>query len=326
MEKLSMTSITEWLIMGEPYIEYNTRLHLLRQQETEIEVVKSRERMLLQPEIQSLLIEFGRWEEEIISNHKNAGLLLHKLVFLADIGLNSKDSRVKEIADIIGKNRTAEGVVRVPINVPIHFGGTGENSLGWCLCDTPLVLYAFAKFGLGEDPLNKMAFKHLMSFMNSNGWGCKVSEELGKFRGPGKKEDPCPYATLLMLKVMTQVPEYKDCKESRLGAEVLLSLWESSRERHPYLFYMGTDFRKLKAPLVWYDLLNVADTLSQFDWLRKDSRLIEMVETIKMKAEKDGSYLPESEWKSWNGWEFSQKKKPSRWITLLVMRILQRME
>ena len=34
------------------------------------------------------------------------------------------------------------------------------------------------------------------------------------------------------------------------------------------MFFMGTDFRKLKVPLVWYDLLHVLDVLSSFPWLK----------------------------------------------------------
>ena len=92
------------------------------------------------------------------------------------------------------------------------------------------------------------------------------------------------------------------------------------------MFYMGTDFRKLKAPFVWYDILHVLDVLSQLSWLRNDSRLKEMSDIIKSKADNEGKYTPESEWKAWKGWDFGQKKQPSRWLTFLVLRILGRIE
>jgi len=147
---------------------------------------------------------------------------------------------------------------------------------------------------------------------------------LGKFRGPGRKDDPCPYATLVMLKMLSQLDEWKDSKEARVGAECLLNLWKKSKELHPYMFYMGTDFRKAKAPFIWYDILHVLDVLSQFEWLRNDKRIKEMVETVKSKANSEGKYSPESEWKAWKGWDFGQKKQPSRWLTFLVLRILKR--
>jgi hypothetical protein len=90
------------------------------------------------------------------------------------------------------------------------------------------------------------------------------------------------------------------------------------------MFFMGTDFRKLKAPFVWYDLLHVLDVLSQFPWLATDPRLLDMADTLRQKADADGRFTPESVWTPWSEWEFGQKKVPSRWVTMLAWRILTR--
>ncbi len=168
--------------------------------------------------------------------------------------------------------------------------------------------------------------KYLASIVHENGWHCVVSKELGKFRGPGRKDDPCPYATLAMLKMLSQFDEWKNSKETHVGAECLLGLWKKSLELHPYMFYMGTDFRKIEAPFVWYDILHVQEVLSQFSWLRNDSRMKEMTEIVRAKADNQGKYTPESEWKAWKDWDFGQKKQPSRWLTFLVLRMLRRVE
>jgi hypothetical protein len=88
---------------------------------------------------------------------------------------------------------------------------------------------------------------------------------------------------------------------------------------------MGTDFRKTKAPLFWYDIVNVLDTLSRFDWLKNDERFKGMIEVVKSKADCEGKYTPESEWKAWRDWDFGQKKQPSRWLTLVILKFLMRM-
>jgi hypothetical protein len=129
-----------------------------------------------------------------------------------------------------------------------------------------------------------------------------------------------------MLKVLFQINDFKESHEAHIGAECLLNLWARSKETHPYMFYMGTDFRKLKAPLIWYDIVHVADTLTQFEWLKNDTRLKEMIDIIKSKANEDDSFTPESEWKAWKGWDFGQKKKPSQWLTFLILRIIKRFE
>lgn len=92
------------------------------------------------------------------------------------------------------------------------------------------------------------------------------------------------------------------------------------------MFYMGTDFRKLKAPLLWYDIVHVTDVLSQFEWLRSDPRLIEMIDIIKFKEGENGCFTPESEYKACKGWDFGQKKIPSQWLTFIILRIFKRME
>jgi hypothetical protein len=149
---------------------------------------------------------------------------------------------------------------------------------------------------------------------------------LGSFRGPGRKEDPCPYASLAMLKLLAELEEYRDSPACHIGAETLLSLWENSQEKHPYIFYMGTDFRKLKVPFIWYDLMHVLEVLTHFPWLRSNLRLRDMVGLLKSKMDEKGHFTVESQWTAWKDWEFGQKKEPSRWLTLMAWRIIQRIE
>jgi len=260
----------------------------------------------------------------VLSSHKSASQPFHKLSFIADLGLKRDDPYVDVIVKKVYEHRSVEGLFQLPMNIPRHFGGSGSDEWAWALCDAPIIIYSLVKFGLDKDEQIRKAAKYLVGLVRGNGWPCTVSRELGKFRGPGRKDDPCPYATLVMLKMLSQLDEWKDGEEARVGAECLLNLWKKSKEQHPYMFYMGTDFRKTKAPFIWYDLLHVLDVLSQFEWLKNDKRIEEMVEVVKSKANREGKYTPESEWKAWKGWDFGQKKQPSRWLTFLVLRILKR--
>ena len=129
-----------------------------------------------------------------------------------------------------------------------------------------------------------------------------------------------------MLKVLSQIPLWRDSNASRTGAETLLTLWEQRKERWPYMFAMGTDFAKLKALLIWYDILHVLDVLTQFPWLQEDDRLREMVAFAEAKADEQGRSTAESVWRAWKGWDFGQKRDPSQWITLLSHRMLKRLK
>ena len=179
---------------------------------------------------------------------------------------------------------------------------------------------------MGDKQQIQDSLVYLIGLQRGNGWPCSVTPQLGNFRGPGSKADPCPYANLLMLKLLAQYPEKHTEPEVKTGIETILSLWDQRNEKRPYLFAMGTDFTKLKAPLIWYDILHVTDVLTQFSWALRDKRLQQMIEILKNKTGSGGKFTPESVWMDWKGWDFGQKKVPSKWITLMVLRILKRSE
>jgi len=231
-----MNDIIKWLLEGESWIAYRTRVDLLEQSENEDEVIHARKEMINHPKIQSLLEELTSWPGMVISSHKSASQPFHKLSFVADLGLKRDNPYINEIIGKIAEHTSDEGPFQLPTNIPKHFGGSGSNEWAWALCDAPIIIYSLVKFGLGKDEQIQKAVKYLVGLVRENGWPCAVSKELGKFRGPGRKDDPCPYATLVMLKMLAQLDEWKDSKEARFGAGCLLNLWEKSREIHPYMF------------------------------------------------------------------------------------------
>ncbi len=314
----------EWLLQGEPWIEYRTRVDLLEESESDPHVRAARKAMLADPKIKSLLSELTDWPGTVLNSHRSASQSFHKLSFLAELGLNVDDPPVKKIVQKVMKHQSKQGPFQLPTNVPIHFGGSGKDEWAWALCDAPVIVSSLVRLGMEDDPRVQTALDYLNALVRENGWPCAVSPELGRFRGPGRKDEPCPYATLVMLNVLARMPELQKSKSAKIGVETLLSLWEHSREQHPYIFYMGTDFRKLKAPLFWYDILHVLDVLSHFAWARKDKCFQQMLRVVESKANEDEQFTPESVWTAWKDWDFSQKKIPSRGLTFFVERILKR--
>jgi hypothetical protein len=178
--------------------------------------------------------------------------------------------------------------------------------------------------GLGDDPRVKRAVDHLVSLVDENGWRCVAAPERGKFRGPGRKDDPCPIVNVYALKALAQVPALLDSPTARTGVEMLLWHWEHQTERKLYLFGIGSDFRKLKYPFVWYDILHVVDVLSRFPFVHDDPRFREMVEAITTQADEQGRYTAGSMYRAWKGWSFADKKQPAPWLTFLVLRVVKR--
>ena len=321
---MGMNKVVEWLLEGPPWVQYRTRIDLLGQPESNSEVSAARQKMLAHPEIKVLLSELSGWPGPPLIRHNDAGHLLHKLVFISDIGIRADDPGTDEIVKNIMDHKSKDGAFQVIANVSPQYGGSGKDELAWMLCDSPSILYSTIKLGMRDDFVIQSAARHLASLSVDKGWPCTVSSNLGKFRGPGRKTDPCPYATLISLKALSLIPEWRDSEVCSRGADSLLQLWEQRKERRPYLFAMGTDFAKLKGPMVWYDILHVLEVLTQFRLLRKDRRLLEMVDILKAKSDHDERFTAESIWKAWSDWEFGQKKEPSFLLTLQVRRILKR--
>ena len=313
-----------WFLEGEGWVEYRARRDLLGQAEHDPKVSAARQRMLADARVQGLLVELAGWPGTVIASHKSAGQPFHKLTFLADLGLKVRDPGVNAIVERILEHQAEEGPFQLPMNIGEGYGGTGQDTWGWALCDAPLVVYALVQFGLEEDPQVKRALEHLVGLVRDNGWPCSVSKELGKWRGPGRKDDPCPFANLAMLKALAVSEAWRDNPACHTGTETLLKLWSESLTQHPYIFYMGTDFRKMKVPFVWYDLLHVLDVLTRFPWLKDEPRLQNMLAVLRSKADLQGRFTLESIWTAWKDWEFGQKKTPSSWLTLMAWRIFER--
>jgi hypothetical protein len=191
-------------------------------------------------------------------------------------------------------------------------------------CDAPTLLYALLALGLGSDERVQKAVGHLTGLVDKNGWRCRAAPELGKFKGPGRREDPCPIVNVYALKALAQVPELIVSPASEIGVEALLSHWEHQGERKLFLFGIGTDFRKLKYPFVWYDVLHVADVLSRFPFVYGDTRFQELVQTVTAQADEEGRYTATSMYRAWKGWSFADKKTPSPWLTFLALRVQKR--
>jgi hypothetical protein len=296
----------------------------LGESEDSPKVIASRQAIFKHPKVMGLVHELAEWPGYPLKRHNDADHLIHKLAFLADMGLTKGDPGIEKIITRILALESLEGPFQIVMNVHPRYGGRGEDQPVWMLCDAPVVLYSLIKLGLGEHPKVQMAVDYLVSLIRKNGWPCAVSSELGKFRGPGRKDDPCPYANLVMLKIMALIPTYREDYASRVGLETLLELWARRKQARPYLFAMGSHFSRLKAPLIWYDILHVLDVLSQFPVLRDDSRFRDLVSVMDGKADVTGRYKAESVWMAWKDWDFGQKVEPSYWITLVAHRILNR--
>lgn len=311
--------VEKLIASDDPVMAYTARLFFENKDDPGLKA-----RMLVDPRVAGLLTGLQTWPGPAIASHKSSQQFFHLLSFLSELGVSARDKPMTAVVKSCLATRDENGIPQNPVKIGAAYGGSGTEQVAWALCDAPTTLYALLKMG-HEDKKTEQALTFLAGLVRENGWPCAVSSSLGNWRGPGKKSDPCPYATLIMLKLLLLKPE-KFKQEIETGVSCLLSLWKNSRTDHPYIFYMGTDFRKLKMPLFWYDILHVADVLSRAPGIRRKTGFSEMLSVIDQKESTEGDFIPESVYLPWKNWDLGQKKKPSAFMLLAIERIRARIK
>ncbi len=322
-----MAEPLEWLLNSdEPWTRYRTLVDLLDRPDDDAEVQAARAAMVAHPQVRALIDQAATWPGFALKRHNDASHPICALSTLADFGLRASDSGISPIVEAVMAHQSEESAFQTKLRLYKRFGGLDGEYWTWMACDAPTLLYALLAFGLTqeEDERIQRAVAHLAGLAEDNGWRCTAAPELGGFKGPGKREDPCPIANVYALKALSQAPELIDSPATRAGAEALLWHWGPDCERKIYLFGLGAFFRRLKYPFVWYDILHVVDVLSRFPFVRDDPRFQEMMTTLTAQADDAGRYTAASMYRAWKGWSFADKKTPSPWLTFLALRIQKR--
>lgn len=320
----------DWLLSEDspPWVHYWTLRDLLGQHANDPAVLAAHAATVAHPLVQGLITDVAAWPGPPLKRHNDAAHPLHKLAALADFGLTRDDPALAPVIVRVLAGQAAGGAFTIDMLVAERYGGDGQAHARWMLCDAPVTLHALLAFGLGDDPRVRRAISHLTGLLSDNGWPCAADPTYDGFRGPGRKDDPCPYATLVALRALSRVPELVESPFASVGVEMLLWHWDHQRERKLFMFGIGTDFRKSKYPLIWYDMLHVCDVLSRFPQARRDPRFVSpqggMVSELMWQADEAGRFTPASMYMAWKGWDFADKKQPSPTITAAAWRTYRR--
>jgi len=307
------------LEVSQPWVRYNVLKNLISKDTDDFQLTNVRTAMLNSPLVKESIEMTQNMEKYILKRHNDATHPIHRLEMLVEFGVQPNDPGVPEICEKLLAHQSPEGAFQSNILVPKAFKGSGKAEWNWMTCDAPIVLYFLAHMGYHEDDRIISAVNHLIDLARENGFGCHSS--IPKFRGPGRKDDHCPYANLLALKALARftLPKIKAVCQAAIQAQV--DFWNNRHERKIYLFGIGTDFQKLKYPNVYYNIIHVLDVLSLYPEARKTSAFKEMLTVVNQKQDKQGSFTPESGWRAFQPYDFGQKKVPSPTLTYKITQI-----
>lgn len=307
------------LTADEPWVRWGARTVLLGAPHDDPDVIADRTAALGHPDVRARIEHALSWPGPVLKRHNQATHPLHSLGLVPDLGLSVRNPDGRTLADRLLDHIGADGLPRCLIELPTVFGGTGKPEWDWMLCDTPLLLDCVQSLGLDDDLRVCTGLDALADLSTDAGWLCASS--FPGVRGPGRKADPCPYANLVSLRALSHSPQHRDTPATRASTEVLLGHWQTQADKKLRMFGIGTTFRRLKYPFVWYDLMHALEVLTRFEWTHDDPRLHEMLGMLVDGADPAGLYKPGSVWMAFKGFDFAQKRGPSPTLTLAAWRI-----
>ncbi|UCG16204.1 MAG: terpene cyclase/mutase family protein [Phycisphaerales bacterium] len=310
--------VHDWLLQGEPWVRYRTLTDLLHKRRSDRQVVEARNAVQKHPLISGL---FGRrntegyWgtPKDIHTWWPRKDTTFWVLGVLADFGFSKDDESISRACEYV-------------FGIQLDSGGFGWDPPTQAYeCHTAILTETLAKLGYADDRRLIRAYDWLaIRHRQDGGFWCKNT---GQPDGPRRREPSCAFATLLVLGALAHNKALHGSHTVKTAIAFLLDCWDK-RGKVKYAGHdsqISTGFGKLKYPFTDYRILKYLTVLSEFESVRQDHRVQEMLQLGVSKCDRDGRFAPEAVHRAWSEFDFGRKKAPSRWITFLVLRILARL-
>jgi len=308
--------VLQWLLDGEAWVVYRTLTWLLDKDEKDNSVMTARGAIPNHPLIEKIFVglnEDGYWgkPKDIHTWWPKKDTTFWILPMLGDFGFTIEDGRIARACEyVFGTQLQSGGFGWDPPTKPSD-------------CHSAIITESLTKLGLIGDSRLQKAYDWLIRRQRlDGGFWCKDTGQIG---GPREKEPSCAMATMYVLGALAQNPKLRSSEIAMKGVDFLFGCWKN-RGKIRYAGHdsqVGTDWEKLKYPFTDYKILKFLDVLSQFEYAKKRLQESEMVSILLSKQDERGRFTPESIHKVWSDFDFGQKEKPSRWITLLALRIVK---
>jgi len=188
-------------------------------------------------------------------------------------------------------------------------------------CLTGNMAAALIRIGYANDQRVKKALEWLVKIQNMDGgWLCPY------WKAHVKDKHGCFYGTICPLEAFSEVPRKDLTKEMEKtierGAEFLLMHRLFKSDHHSYKV-INQAWLKLGFPWFYgYNILRGLDVLTKLGYA-KDERLNDAVEILLQKRQGNGTWILESAPIGRMQTNIEAKGKPSKWITLIALRILR---
>jgi len=344
LSEILKESPIDWLLEeANPSVRYFTLRDILGKSESDPQMAASK-RAISESQVVKRILQKqnpeGYWEKPFDPYNPKYKASYWQIMTLGQLGMDETDKRVEKACEYILQFQLKEGGFtsqtretalkeyewrlkkgrKLPSRDEWTTTITFEQQLS---CLTGNMIAALIRLGYENDSRVKKALKWLVNIQNvDGGWLCPY------WKAHIKDKHGCFHGTICSLEAFSEVKkenltgEMKETIEN--GAEFLLMHRLFKADHHGYKVINQSWLKSGFPWFSWYNILRGLDVLTKLGYV-KDERLNDAVEILSQKRQNDGTWNLESSPIRRMQTNIEAKGKPSKWITLIALRILKRL-
>jgi len=331
-----------WLLeWSNPSVRYFTLEDILGKGEDDPQVIATRKVIPNSPTVAKIMAKqnpHGYWEDPTSPYHPKYKSSYWQIMILSQLGMDKTDHRVGKACEYIFRFQQDEGgfssyslerAIREyeslqrrgkKLPPPNEWTSAAVHEHQYS-CLTGNVTAALIRMGYKDDSRLKRALEWLTKVQNRDGgWLCPY------WRAHVKDKHGCFYGTICPLEAFSEIPKKELTREMKHtiedGTEFLLMHRLFKADHHGYRV-INQSWPKLGFPWFYgYNILRGLDILTKLGYV-KDERLSDAVQILLQKRQKDGTWMLESAPVGRMQTNIEAKGKPSKWITLIALKVLK---
>jgi len=332
-----------WLLEeNNPSVRYFTLCDILGENENAPQVLDAKRAISESNVVKKILGKqnpVGYWEEPWNPYHPKYKSSYWQIMVLSQLGLDRTSEQLRKACEYIFRFQLDEGGFtsetrettlkyywylhqkRKDLPLPDEWVSSKVFEHQYS-CLTGNMAAALIRIGYGADSRTKQALNWLVKVQNRDGgWLCPY------WRAHIKDKHGCFYGTICPLEAFSEVRKENltgEMKETiEKGAEFILMHRLFKADHHNYKL-INKEWLKLSFPSFYgYSVLRGLDVLTKLGY-SNDERLSDAVEVLLRKRQSNGTWILESAPNGRMQVDIESKGKPSKWITLIALRILKR--
>jgi hypothetical protein len=341
--ELLQESPIDWLLeWSNPSIRYFTLRDLLGKGEDEVEVIASKKAIPNSPVVSKILAKQnsdGHWEESTSPYFPKYKSSYWQIMILSQLGMDKNDVRIRKACDHIFRFQLDEGGFSC-FNLEQVAAGKAESHISrkdgkpypfertdsilhehQYSCLTGNILSALIRMGYGDDQRVKRVLLWLTDVQNEDGgWLCPY------WRAHKYDKHGCFYGTICALEAFSEVSKDKLTNgmiDAIKGSSEFLLMHHLYRADHHNSQIINKSWLKLGFPWFYgYNILRGLDIITKVNYA-KDERISDAVQILLQKRAADGKWALENTPTGRMQVNLEVKGRPSKWITLIALRVLK---